>query len=114
MAHLYANENFPLATVEHLRKLGHDVLTTHETGRSNLGVEDEAVVRYAREVGRCVVTLNRKDFIRLHRIDSTHAGIIVCTENRQYIALAERIDAAILGAGNLRGQLVRVVRGDPS
>ena len=39
---------------------------------------------------------------------------LYANENRQYIALAERIDAAILDAGNLRGQLVRVVRGDPS
>ena len=32
MARLYANENFPLQAVEELRQLGHDVLTTQETG----------------------------------------------------------------------------------
>ena len=34
MARLYANENFPLPTVEELRRLGHDVLTVRETGQA--------------------------------------------------------------------------------
>ena len=32
MARLYANENFPQPVVETLRRLGHDILTTHDTG----------------------------------------------------------------------------------
>ncbi|MGD9564046.1 MAG: DUF5615 family PIN-like protein [Pyrinomonadaceae bacterium] len=31
----YADENFPLASVVHLRELGHDVLTVYEDGRAN-------------------------------------------------------------------------------
>ena len=34
MLRLYANENFPQPVVEALRRLGHDVLTTHDAGRS--------------------------------------------------------------------------------
>ena len=35
MPSLYANENFPAEGVQHLRELGHDVLTSHEMGKSN-------------------------------------------------------------------------------
>jgi hypothetical protein len=44
-ARLYSNENFPLPVVEALRRLGYDILTTH----------------------------NRQDFIRLHRQNPKHA-----------------------------------------
>ena len=113
MARLYANENFPVEVVERLRVLGHDVLTTHDVGKSNQSIEDDAVLRFAIETGRCVITINRKDFMRLHRIVSDHSGIVVCTENRDYTAFADRIDEAIRQSGELAGQLVRVVRGDP-
>lgn len=113
MARLYANENFPVEVVERLRVLGHDVLTTHDVGKSNQCIEDDAVLRFAVETGRCVITINRKDFMRLHRVVSDHSGIVVCTENRDYTAFADRIDEAIRQSGELAGQLVRVVRGDP-
>jgi len=113
MASLYANENFPLEVVEHLRALGHDVLTTHEAGKSNQAVEDDAVLCFAIEMDRCVITINRKDFIRLHRSLPSHAGIIICTENRDYAAFAAKIDEAIRAAGRLAGRLIRVVRGNP-
>jgi predicted nuclease of predicted toxin-antitoxin system len=113
MARLYANENFPAEVVKNLRELGHDVLTTHDVGKANQAIEDDAVLRFASGVNRCVITINRKDFIRLHRAVQSHRGIIVCTENRDYKAFADRIHQAILGAGELAGQLIRVVRGDP-
>ena len=78
-ARLYANENFPVEVVKRLRELGHDVLTTHDVGKSNQGIEDDAVLRFAVDSGRCVVTINRKDFMRLHRSFPGHAGIIACT-----------------------------------
>jgi hypothetical protein len=112
MARLYANENFPVEVVERLRALGHDVLTTHEVGRSNQSIEDDAVLRFAIESSRCVITINRKDFMRLHRLVMNHAGIIVCTQNRDYAAFADRIDEAILQSGELAGQLIRVMRGN--
>jgi hypothetical protein len=34
-ARLCSNENFPLPAVEALRRLGRDVLTTHDAGKSN-------------------------------------------------------------------------------
>jgi predicted nuclease of predicted toxin-antitoxin system len=111
MARLYANENFPVEVVRQLRSLGHDVLTTHDVGKSNQGLEDDAVLRFAIESDRCIITINRKDFMRLHRTAPGHSGIIVCTENRDYSGFAARIDEAIRQAGELPGQLLRVVRG---
>ena len=40
MASLYSNENFPKRVVEELRRLGHDVLTSYETGRGNQRIPD--------------------------------------------------------------------------
>ena len=114
MARLYANENFPLEVVERLRALGHDVLTTHDAGRSNQSFEDDAVLRFAIETNRCVLTINRKDFKRLPRTMPTHPGIIVCTENRDYAAFAGRIHAMIREAGTLTDRLIKVVRGNPA
>ena len=113
MARLHANENFPADVVKHLRDFGHDVLTTQEAGKSSQAIGDDAVLRFAVVMDRCVITSNRKDFIRLHRAMPEHRGIIVCTENRDYTAFAGRIHEAICAAGDLAGQLIRVVRGNP-
>jgi hypothetical protein len=111
MAKLYANENFPSAVVRGLLALGHDVITTHDVGKSRQGLEDEAVLDFAIESDRCVITLNRRDFIRLHRLAPNHKGIIVCSENQDFVGFARRIDEAILQAGNLENSLIRVFRG---
>ena len=67
MANLYANENFPLAAVEGLRVLGHDVLTSLEAGTANQAIPDDRVLAFASDLGRAVLTHNRLDFKRLHR-----------------------------------------------
>jgi hypothetical protein len=62
MARLYTNENFPLAAVEELRRLGHDVLTCQEAGQASQAIPDEAVLDFARAAGRALVSLNRRRF----------------------------------------------------
>jgi hypothetical protein len=57
-----------------------------------------------------VLTLNRRHFIRLHRENSDHAGIIVCTVDPDFTGQAERIHNAIGESGSLTGQLLRVNR----
>ena len=112
MAALYSNENFPKRTVDELRLLGHDVLTSFEAGRANQRVPDGEVLAYATECRRAVLTLNRFDFIRLHlESNGEHAGIVVCTVDvADPAGFARRIDAAIRSAGELERCLVRVVR----
>lgn len=110
LAAIYSNENFPLPVVQGLRKLGHDVLTIAETGQAGSGVPDAEVLAYASELNRAVLTLNRKDFIRLHIASSRHAGIIACTFDPDFLGQAERVHQAIIQEGDLCGKLVRVHR----
>ena len=110
MARLYGNENFPLPVVEALRNAGHDVVTVAETGKAEQSWPDEQILEFATQDDRAVVTLNRKHFIRLHHTHSDHSGIIVCTFDPDFAALASRIDRAIRVLPTLDGQLVRVNR----
>lgn len=110
MAAFYANENFPRQAVAALRALGHDVLTTAESGNAGRGIPDEDVLRFATGSGRAVLTLNRRDFIRLHGKAPAHAGIIVCTQDVDCAGQAQRIHDAILTVASLSGQLLRVNR----
>ena len=91
VARLYANENFPRQVVEELRKLGHDVLTIQETGKAGIQTPDEEVLDFAKGEGRAVLTLNRRHFLKLHREDSLHAGIILCTVDSDFSGQAQRI-----------------------
>lgn len=135
MAALYADENFPRQGVLALRALGHDVLTAAEAGNAGQGIPDEEVLVFATRVARAVLTINRRDFIRLHdrchhcrrqqgehaadgqclsepaRFERTpHAGIIVCTQDEDVQAQAGRIHDAIVAVSSLGGQLLRVNR----
>jgi predicted nuclease of predicted toxin-antitoxin system len=112
MASLYSNENFPKRVVEELRRLGHDVLTSYEAGRANQKIPDDQVLAFATEQNRAVLTLNRLDFIHLHReTQGAHAGIIICTrDDANSGAFAQRIHAALNPAGDPVGQLIRVIR----
>lgn len=110
MAKLYGDENFPLPTVESLRHLGHDVLTASESSKSGQGIPDEAVLIFATAEERAVLTFNRKHFIRLHTLQPNHSGIIVCTFDPDFEALAERIDSVIKTEAPISGKLLRVNR----
>jgi predicted nuclease of predicted toxin-antitoxin system len=110
MARLYVDEQFPKVVSGLLQSMGHDVLTVQEAGNGNLGIPDEEVLSFAISDNRAVVTINRHDFIRLHRADSEHFGIIVCTNDPDRSRMAARIDAAISAQESLKGELIRVVR----
>ena len=110
MAHLYANENFPRKIVELLRELGHDVLTTFEAGNAGQAIPDDDVLAFAVRTNRAVLTLNRRDFIRLHLNTPNHSGIIVCTQDTDLAGQAQRINESVVAEGDLAGRLVRVTR----
>jgi predicted nuclease of predicted toxin-antitoxin system len=82
MARLYADEQYPYPIVEFLRALGHDVVTVQEAGKANQKIPDSDVLAFATLENRAVLTQNRKDFFRLHRTQSDHAGIVACTNDR--------------------------------
>lgn len=81
-----------------------------EAGNANQKIPDEEVLAFATDKNRAVLTLNRYDFIRLHKQSAAHAGIIVCSENTNFERLAEKIDAAVSPFVSLQGQLIRVYR----
>ena len=57
-----------------------------------------------------MLTQNRRDFKLLHQINSNHQGIILCTEDRDALALTTRIHAAILAEEFLSGKMISLVR----
>ncbi|MDV3002452.1 MAG: hypothetical protein N5P05_004107 (plasmid) [Chroococcopsis gigantea SAG 12.99] len=110
MTRFYADEQFPFPVVKLLRDLGHDVLTVREAGNADQGISDEDVLAFAISQERSVLTINRDDFIRLHRRNAEHFGIVVCTNNRDWEQFATRIDELVKAEEPLKGKLVRVVR----
>jgi hypothetical protein len=96
--------------VEFLRAAGHDVLTSGDAGNAGRAVPDEEVFDFAVAHDRAVLTFNRRHFVRLHTTRSQHCGIIVCTFDLDFRALAERIHAALANSTDIHNQLLRVNR----
>ena len=84
VALLYADEHFSEPAVAQLRRLGHNIVTIQEDGHAGLKWPDAELLRRATELGRAVLTLNRRDFIRAARENPNHAGVIACTQNLDF------------------------------
>ncbi|NIL97141.1 MAG: hypothetical protein GTO53_06220 [Planctomycetales bacterium] len=89
---LYVDEDAAeRAVVEGLRNHGIDVVTVLEVEMTS--VSDEEQLAFASSQGRCLYTLNVRDFCRLHRQHLSegkeHAGIIVIP--RQRYSIVEKI-----------------------
>jgi hypothetical protein len=65
---------FRSPVVEKRRMLGHDILTAHEAGQANQKIPDASVLAFAANLDCAVLTHNRRDYVRLHRHSSQHAG----------------------------------------
>jgi hypothetical protein len=59
---------------------------------------------------RVLFTINRKHFIRLHRHKPNHIGIIVCTFDLDFVALAQRVHTTLAAQLDMNGQLIRINR----
>ncbi|HEY9706809.1 MAG TPA: DUF5615 family PIN-like protein, partial [Oculatellaceae cyanobacterium] len=81
------------ARLMELRRLGYDVLTSYDPRQANQGIPDEDVLTFATEQERAVITLNREDFITLHRSGISHNGIIICKTDRDYLGQAQTLHA---------------------
>jgi hypothetical protein len=91
-----------------LTSLGHDVLSAQQAGQAGKKKSDAEVLGYATVLSRAVLTHNRPDFVKLHKTAGPHAGIIVCTNDRDYAALAQRIHDAVVAEASLHNKLIRV------
>ncbi len=110
MARLFADENFPIPTVEALRELGHDVMTVAEVDLAGLGIPDEDVLAFAHADGRAVLTHNRKHFRKLDGAGRPHSGMVLSTADTDFDSLAVRVDQALSQVIALTGQMIRVTR----
>jgi predicted nuclease of predicted toxin-antitoxin system len=107
------DENEPPELSDAIRALGHDVLTAQADGRASQGIDDPAVLARAVELGRAIITNDRRDYHRLHRTHPNHAGIITYTNDSDRAALAQRIHAAVSAQADLSGVLIRIVKPNP-
>lgn len=111
MTKLYSNENFDYQVVTALRSLGYDVLTAFQAGNANQRIPDDQVLAFATMSDRGLLTFNRLDFFALHRSNPNHSGIIACTYDNNFMALAERIHHAIEREQHaLAGKLIRIYK----
>ncbi|MDD1414828.1 DUF5615 family PIN-like protein [Dolichospermum sp. ST_con] len=105
---LYSDENFPLEIVRQLRQMKYDVLTSYEAGQANQGIPDDEVLAFATQENRVLVTLNRDDFIALHRTGISHAGIIICKDDRDYLGQAQILHNCLIENTDFTNRLIRI------
>ena len=105
---LYTDENVPKLVVDSLRAEGCDVLTAVQDGRA--GGPDDLLLQRAGSLCRVVITHDRRDFRRLHKAGAPHAGMVLCTEDRDAERLAASIVSALAGHPVMRGKLLNVYR----
>lgn len=110
MPFLLADEDFDHRVVRLLREAGHDVVTMLDLGLAGLAIPDEQVFAIAVAMNRCVLTFNRKDFIKIHRENPDHLGIIICTRNADVVGLFSKISELLLKHEMLDGKLLRLYR----
>jgi predicted nuclease of predicted toxin-antitoxin system len=111
VARFYSNENIALQVVMELRRLGHDVLTSHQAGKANAAAPDPEVLAFATAESRILLSHNRRHFIKLHqRRTESHAGIVLCTFDPDFAEQARRIQESIAAVPQMEDQLVRVNR----
>ena len=70
---ILADENVERATVNYLRKTGHDVKRLNDVAELELGAGDELIARYAREHDRLILT--QDDFFTERDVEDT-AGVL--------------------------------------
>jgi uncharacterized protein with PIN domain len=108
MARFFSDENFPMPAVLLLRQLGHDVVTIQELGQANEATADELVLQLSTSDHRILLTLNRKDFYRLHERSPVHAGILVCVKDDDFARMADRIHQVANTVNDLTSKLIRI------
>ena len=98
-----ADENVPESLVRLLRKMGVDVYRVTELGLG--GASDYEILRFANEHAAVVLTMDVRDFARLHRDGLNETGIIiVCAKSirRSVFQTAERIRQVLEDLGGMK------------
>ena len=90
-----------------LRQLGYDVTTTYEAGQANQAIPDDEVLIFAHQQNRTVITLNRDDFLKLHRSGVQHSGIIICKDDRDYPGQVQALHTYLQSQSDLTNRAIR-------
>jgi predicted nuclease of predicted toxin-antitoxin system len=75
------DEMYPPVLAQQLRASGHDVVAVLEVEVGLAAKTDEDVLAWAARHGRCVVTENISDFMRLAQQRFGHAGLILVSRD---------------------------------
>ena len=72
---------------------------------------DSEVLEFAVAEARILLSHNRIHFLRLHRHrTAAHPGMVLCTFDPDFRALAQRIHTAVASTPDMSNQLMRVNR----
>ena len=93
----YLDENVPFDVVRVGRARSLDLVSSHEVG--NHALSDRKQLDYAAEHGRCLITINRDDFIRLtdeySATERPHKGVLIIPRRLAQQAPRRIVDAII-------------------
>jgi predicted nuclease of predicted toxin-antitoxin system len=93
----YLDENVPLDVVRVGRALGLDVVSSHEVG--NDALSDREQLDYAAAQVRCLITINRDDFIRLtdefSAVERPHKGVLIISHRLAQQSPRRIVDAIV-------------------
>jgi len=101
-----SNEKFLQIMVRLLRKKGYDVLTSKEAGQANQGISDQSVLAFGIKRNCIIITLNRDDFIQLHRQNRQHCGIVICKTDRDYQGQISFLNQYLQAQNSLKNRLI--------
>ena len=112
---LFAEHNIPRPTVERLRALGYDIISSRDVAYARAN-DDEALTFAARD-GRVLLTHDIDDFELLHDawrrwttewgVVRHHAGILILPQEWPNDRKADEIDAFLSTDPDLKNQLYR-------
>ena len=112
LGRLFADAMMPIQIVHALRRLGYEVQTVQQfqgTSRPEVSLSDEAVLEAAIQFQATVITMNGKDFARIHcAAHHTHNGIIICNESADYEKRAKEIEEVLKASKPLTGKLISI------
>jgi predicted nuclease of predicted toxin-antitoxin system len=110
MLKLLADENVARQKVERLRELSYDIVSIAELGLAGKRLPDITVLRLATAQERIVLTHNGSDFKKLHRTETSHAGILILPDDVRHSLLAEATAQALEESGPWEGRVHRLPR----
>jgi hypothetical protein len=114
VARFYSNENIAIQVVTALRRLGHDVLTSFDAGKTNRAVPDVEVLAFAASEDRILLSHNRRHFLRIHQHRTEdHSGVVLCTFDSDFTRQVQRIHEAVAAEREMKDLLIRVNRPGP-